>query len=98
MSALSSLIIVLVLRGDKKGRDWFSFERIWKKTQSRKPFRLAHGSSTLSPHTDAAFGCCDQSLPPDGGLHPHALRSCYSFEPPALAYRSRFGVARQIIS
>ena len=62
MSALSSLIIVLDVLRDKKGRDWFSFERIWKKTQSRKPFRLAHGSSTLSPHTDAAFGCRDQSL------------------------------------
>ena len=32
------------------------FGRIWKRTQSRKPFRLAHGSSTLSPHADAAFG------------------------------------------
>ena len=48
--------------------------------------------------TDAGYARSDQSLPPDGGLHPHALRSCYSFEPPALAYRSRFGVARQMIS
>ena len=29
---------------------------IWKRTQSRKPFRLAHGSSTLSPHADAPNG------------------------------------------
>ena len=29
-------------------------------------------------------------------LRPHALRSCYSFEPPALACRSRFGVALKI--
>ena len=40
----------------------------------------------------------DQSLPPNGGLHPHALRSCYSFEPPALASRSRFVVTREICS
>ena len=38
------------------------------------------------------------SLPPDGGLHPHALRSCYSFEPPALAYRSRFVVAVVLVN
>ena len=31
MSALSSLIIVLDVLRDKKGRDWFSIERIWKK-------------------------------------------------------------------
>jgi hypothetical protein len=56
---------------------------------------LAHGSSILSPHADAPFGRRDQSLSPNGELRPHALRSCYSFEPSALACRSRFVVAKR---
>jgi len=43
---------------------------------------------------DAPFGRRDQSLSPNGELRPHALRSCYSFEPSALACRSRFVVAK----
>lgn len=63
-----------------------------KKTQNRTPFRLAHGLSLFEPLTARS----DQSLSPVGGLHPHVLRSCFSFEPTALACRSRFVVAKLI--
>ena len=54
--------------------------------------RLAHSSSTLSLHADS-----DQSLSAlHAELRPHALRSCFSFEPSALATRSRFVVAKDI--
>ena len=54
MSALSSLIIVLVLRGDKKGRDWFSFERIWKKTQTTQ----TQPSAAATSRSRLTAGCC----------------------------------------
>ena len=63
MSALSSLIIVLDVLRDKKRRDWFSFERIWKKNTDR---------------TDAGYARSDQSLPPDGGLLPQPLCGRFS--------------------
>ena len=34
---------------------------IWKRTQNRKPCGLAHGSSKLSPHTDAGYARSDAS-------------------------------------
>ena len=74
------------VRGVGEGRDALG------KTQNRQPFGLAHGSSMLSPHSDAPTAQRPVALA-CGELHPHALRSCYSFEPQALASRSRFVVA-----
>ena len=54
MSALSSLIIVLVLRGDKKGRDWFSFERIWKRTLTAQ----TQPSAAATSRSRLTAGCC----------------------------------------
>ena len=34
------------------------------RTQNRQPFGLAHGSSMLSPHSDAGYARSDQSLSP----------------------------------
>ena len=54
MSALSSLIIVLDVLKDKKGRDWFSFERIWKRTQTAQ----TQPSAAATSRSRLTAGCC----------------------------------------
>ena len=54
MSALSSLIIVLDVLRDKKGRDWFSLERIWKRTQTAQ----TQPSAAATSRSRLTAGCC----------------------------------------